>query len=274
MDLPRNVQRFRDLFLKAGVVDELQMRSALAKREKWGGRLAHIIVQLNFADEETVMKVVSAGLHMPVTHLGKVHRDPSVSHLFDPHECEQSGIFPISLRNQVLQVAMADPTDIRLIEELRTTHGARVQHVLASEGEILAAINRVFRGGSAHRGTVPGGSTAGVGASSHAQRNEPVFELDHTDATPPGSEPAELEGYGSHAPMRAVTSPSGVMARPPSAGTLLDELLDGGDAPAPVVGHFTAEDLQRLATARINQEKTGTILRVLQELLAAKGYLR
>ncbi len=54
-----------------------------------------------------------------------------------------------------------------------------------------------------------------------------------------------------------------------SAGDLLDEILSGGSAPA----GLTAEELQRLETVKINQEKSSKILRALLELLLEKGEL-
>jgi hypothetical protein len=54
-----------------------------------------------------------------------------------------------------------------------------------------------------------------------------------------------------------------------SAGDLLDEILSGGSAPA----GLTAEEMQRLDTVRVNQEKSSKILRALLELLLEKGAL-
>ena len=54
-----------------------------------------------------------------------------------------------------------------------------------------------------------------------------------------------------------------------SAGDLLDEILSGGSAPE----GLSAEELQRLETVKINQEKSSKILRALLELLLEKGEL-
>ena len=55
-----------------------------------------------------------------------------------------------------------------------------------------------------------------------------------------------------------------------SAGDLLDEILSGGSS-APE--GLSAEELQRLETVKVNQEKSSKILRALLELLLEKGEL-
>ncbi len=273
MALPRSVLRYKDLFLKAGLVDELQMRSALAHLEQWGGRLPQILVQRGFAEEATVMQLVAEQVRMPISHLGQVAKEPSFHGGFDPQDCEDKGFFPISLKNRILQVAMADPSDLGLVDMLQSRFNARVQHVLVAESEIKVAIDRILRGHTGHD-HVPG-SASGIGASSAAQRTEAVFEIDHSE--PPATDGG---GYGSGAPMKnaraapaAPEAPAGLsdfMKRPPSANTMLDEMFEESGA---VEGGFTQADLLKLEELRANQAKTSTILRALQVILTEKGYL-
>lgn len=270
MTLPRSVLRYKEAFLKAGIVDDLQMRSAVARLEQWGGRLAHILVEMSFAKQDDVMRVVSEVTRMPITHIGNTPRDAAALSKLEASDCDDHGIFPVSLRNKVLQLAVADPSDVSIVDDLQRKTGARVQLVLAPEAEIRAAVNRHYRGIVEHPKEPQGPSEIPeptpstpdirAGFIPTSQRNEAEFDLDTS------APPAPVKARPAPPP---AAPPPGFMSRPPSANTMLDEMFDEDEAPPP---GFSPEDLQRLEAARVNQEKTTTIVRVLKQLLAEKGY--
>ncbi len=270
MALPRNILKYRDAFLKAGIVDDLQMRSASARLEQWGGRLAHVLVEMGFAKQDVVMKAVSDLFHMPVNHIEHVPKDALALAKIDVGTCEEKGVFPLSLKSRVLTLAVADPTEIVFIDELQQK-GVRVQTVLVSEAEIRQAINRHYRGIVEHKPVddgvdlsepAPAAPDMSAGFIPVSQRNETEFDLEGGGSFLP---PKAVK----HAPPQPVAPPPDAFRKSPSANTLLDEMFEEQARPQ----GFTAEELQRLEAARVNQEKTSTILRALTELLREKGYL-
>ena len=54
-----------ELLLKAGVITEQQLRAALTEQKKWGGKLGSLLVDLNFLDEDTLVKALSKQLNLP-----------------------------------------------------------------------------------------------------------------------------------------------------------------------------------------------------------------
>ena len=242
----------RDLLLRAKVVDELQMRSALARVEQFGGRLPRVLADMGLVDEEQVAEAIAAALRLPTQPLGAVHRDPEALSRLDVRLCEANGIFPVSLnlKTHTLVLAMADPTALDVVDLVAARVGARVQVVVASEAEIAAAISRHY-----------------YGRAPTATRAPNLARLAVTAELPDEEIPLELELDRSPPP--AASLPTGVLAHRPSANTLLDEMLGEEDAPP----DFSQEDLARLGNLRRTQEKTSTILRALREILTEKGYL-
>lgn len=253
----RAVSRLRDIAMKAGLVDELQMRSAMARMEQWGGRLPAILVELGFVDEEQLIEAIAKALKMPVTHLGSVTKDPAALAKVDLAYCEANMVFPVLYKDRVLTLAMTDPSELGVIDTVAAKANARVTPVLASETEISTAIARHYKGlhvdpkSYSMRKRVTHDVPAGDGGN----LPEAVFVLDLKEPPRPGQ--------------RAPPAPTGVMARAPSANTLLDEIM--GDARAPAAEGLTPEELVRLDACRLNQEKASTIIRALKELLAEKG---
>ncbi len=66
MALPASVLKMRELLLRAKVVDEPQMRSALARVEQFGGRLRRVLADMGLVDEEQVAEAIAAALRLPL----------------------------------------------------------------------------------------------------------------------------------------------------------------------------------------------------------------
>lgn len=254
--------RIGELLVKARVIDELQLRSALARHDQWGGRLSRVVTDMGLATEETVLNAIAQGTGTQRMHLGNITRDPGALVKIDVTTCENKGVFPVALKDngKTLVLAMADPTDLNTVDQVAARARARVQVVVASDREIEHAILRHYRG------------------------QEPVMSTRYTGEEPQRPE-EEAFGTGEFKVVdmsgktvvkriadigpssEETTNPAG---SPVSAGDLLDEILAGGSPPP---AGLTPEELQRLEAVRVNQEKSSKILRALLELLLEKGAL-
>ncbi len=229
---PRRVSRIQEIITRAGLVDELQVRSAQSHIEKWGGNFASVVVQLGFVDEEAMTQVIGAGLQMQVMHLGTVPHDATALSRLDERFCEQHLVFPVSLRDRVLQLAMADPTQLQIIDEVKARSGARVQPMLTSASEITAAISRHYR---------------------------KIDLAPITDNRARMAFKTEVKHSGQ------VTSRIAALQLS-SATSMLDDIL-GDEA-----FQFGEAELARLKGALNAQEKAGQIIQAVRSLLAEKGF--
>jgi hypothetical protein len=263
MALPANVLKMRDLLLKAKVVDEYQMRSALSRLEQWGGRLPKVLSDMGMVDEENVADQIARLLKLPRQSLGTVLKDSQALSRLDVRFCEENAVFPVSFdaRSHTMVVAMADPLEIGVMDLISSKVNARVQPVVSPESQIQAAIARHYRGGS------PGSAGGG-----HGRR--PTSELAHTAgvSSQPSGGALELQlDFAPPLPLRSdAEPPRPVGRRAPSANTLLDEMLGDEEQPR----GFSEEELARIGSLRLTQQKTHAIVKVLQELLTDKGYYR
>jgi hypothetical protein len=142
----KDTERLGAILIKANVIDELQLRSAMAKLGNWGGRLPRVLSELGFAEEDDVMQAIGKSIGQKVTHLGTVHKDSNALAKLDVKFCEEHTVFPISLRDRVMSLAMVDPSELDVIDAVKARCGARVQALLASETEIRHAILRHYHG--------------------------------------------------------------------------------------------------------------------------------
>jgi hypothetical protein len=229
--------RVAEILLASGLVDEVQLRSVHAHQAQWGGRMTRIIVDLGFADMDAVASALAAALGTQVVHLGRLPRDRALLAKLDAAYCEEHAVFPFELRDRALILAMADPTELDVIDAVQARYGARVVPALASELEIENAIRVHYRGLPPRK------------FSDRARRAVSRAEFQ----APPGA--LELD-----------------TSRPPPFATQETQARDLLDA-LTAEGQLGEEELARLEAARVNQDKMSTILRAVTALLTEKGVL-
>lgn len=258
---PRN--RIGELLVKARVIDELQLRSALARHDQWGGRLSRVITDMGLAKEETVLNAIAQATGTQRMTLGNLTRDAGALAKVDVSMAEQKGIFPVALKDngKTLVLAMADPTDLNTVDQVAARARARVVVVIASDREIEAAILRHYRGQEPVMSTRYTGQRRALEGADEEGDEFKVVDMSGNTV---------VKRIAEVAPSQAAPEPAPASSGGSSASDLLDEILAGGStAPA----GFTPEEMQRLETVRVNQEKSSKILRALLELLLEKNAL-
>jgi type IV pilus assembly protein PilB len=215
------------LLLQAGVIDELQLRSALGHQRQWGGRLGRILMELKFIDENTLVSTLARQLGLESTRITGEGIDLKVIALVPQTIAERYWIFPLSLKDSKgggeLTVAVADPTNLASVEDVRFHTGKRIKVVVAPESDIEGAIKRFYYG-----------DTSAALAASPA--GEEVFASSPTSLADPEEDLVELE------PIPAETQPGA--APPRVAGEdPLEDFFDGL-TPPPVTGGEALIDLE------------------------------
>ncbi|HYO72905.1 MAG TPA: hypothetical protein VEU33_43275, partial [Archangium sp.] len=269
MAAPRN--RIGEILVKARVIDEMQLRSALAQHDQWGGRLSRIITDMGIAKEDTLTEAIAQGLGMQRVQLGTA-KDPGALAKRDVTLAEQKGVFPVALRDngKTLVLAMADPTDLQTIDQVAARSRTRVVPVVAGDREIQNAILRHYR--NQEPGVTHSSHTAPSRSSGSSSGDEEEFKVVDMSGKTVVKAIADIAPNMARENARQAAAPAPARSGGGgSASDLLDEILSGSPAPAEV---FSPEEMQRLQAVQANQEKSSKILRALLELLLEKGMVQ
>lgn len=254
--------RVGDILVKAKVIDELQLRSALAQYDSWGGRLGKIVSDMGLADEDTIATAISKATGFPRVQVGNVPRDVKALSKLDAAFCEKNGVFPIQLKDngKTLLLAMADPTPLDLVDEVAMRTRARVIPMVAGETEILHAVMRYYRNQDPS-------AAADTRARMAVRRASEEVEFSVTQMGSALRQSQARRTEREMDPSELVTDPG--MGSGSGAGAMLDQMLSS----APPVDELSPEEQTRLESVKANQEKSSKILRALMELLLEKNVL-
>jgi type IV pilus assembly protein PilB len=142
--------RLGSILVQSGVIDELQLQSAMAYQRQWGMPLGRALVEKRLCTPEQVMEALSKQTGHPVIDLDKETLGPRQAHLLTLKVAEQYRVVPLRVegsRDEVLVIAMAAPAPLASVDAVQSVSGKRrVTVYLAADEAIRRAIGRIYRG--------------------------------------------------------------------------------------------------------------------------------
>lgn len=122
---------------------------ALELQQRRGVRLGNALVALGFLCEEALLEVLGQVLKLEVVDVSEVQPSPETLRLVRARLALEHQVLPLELRvdaggPRVLRIAMADPGDLRVIDELSFAAEAIIEPVLAKSSAISQAVVRCY----------------------------------------------------------------------------------------------------------------------------------
>jgi type IV pilus assembly protein PilB len=139
-------KRLGELLLESGVIDEAMLQSALGHQRRWGGRLGQALLDLKLVGEGVIVEALARKSGIEVARLAELepYALEQAMKLVPREFAQRNNIFPMSADTSTVTVAMSDPTNLALTDELRFRTGRRVKVCIAGDREIAEAIRFHF----------------------------------------------------------------------------------------------------------------------------------
>lgn len=142
-------RRLGEALLQRGLVTEPQLMAALELQQRRGWRLGNALVALGFLTEDDLLAVLGIELRLEVVDVRAVTPDANALRAVQARLALEHELLPLELRvdgqgPRVLRVAMADPGERRIIDELSFTAEAIIEPVLARASDIARAVIRLY----------------------------------------------------------------------------------------------------------------------------------
>ncbi|GAB4229110.1 MAG: type IV-A pilus assembly ATPase PilB [Deltaproteobacteria bacterium] len=133
-----------EMLLKGNLISADQLRSALEAQEKSHERIGTVLIKSGFIKEEELLAFLGRQFNLPVVDLSKYEINPEIVRLLPEEMVQKHLALPINRVGAKLIVAVADPSNMAIIDGIGFKTGYAVELVLASEREITAEINKFF----------------------------------------------------------------------------------------------------------------------------------
>lgn len=149
--MPENtLELLRETLIHRGLVQPNQMNQAIERQKEQGGPLFNYLSDLHYISDDKILEFVSSETGIPPVRIAKYQIPKSVIDLISKELATTHGIVPVTKLGNVLTVAMAEPWDNDVLEEIQhATGGLTVSPALATREDLHVAIDRFYANRSA-----------------------------------------------------------------------------------------------------------------------------
>jgi type IV pilus assembly protein PilB len=133
------------LLLREGLATEAQLDAALAECERTGKPLGRVMIESGAVSEADIVRLLARQVGLDFVDLADQTPDPSATALINEAFARRYEAVPIAWEDGKLVVAMADPSNVFAIDDIRAATNAEVKCVVATSSQIIDAIDRFFR---------------------------------------------------------------------------------------------------------------------------------
>jgi type IV pilus assembly protein PilB len=136
--------RLGELLVREKLINLQQLRQAQDEQRRSGQNLGYTLAKLGYISDNEITSFLSQQYRVPAVDLQEYELDSVVLKLVSKEVCEKHKCIPLSRSGNGLIVAMADPTNLHAIDDIKFLTSLNVEPVVASESAILEAITRGY----------------------------------------------------------------------------------------------------------------------------------
>ncbi|MGH7718590.1 MAG: GspE/PulE family protein [Gemmatimonadaceae bacterium] len=137
-------ERIGDLLIREGLITRDALERALQEQKITGMRVGYNLVKLGFIPEVELTKMLARQFRMPAVDLTNFEVDPRIAKLVPAELAVRHLVLPLKREGRTLTVAMADPSDLGVIDDLKFITRYDIFPVIAGEYTLRNAIERWY----------------------------------------------------------------------------------------------------------------------------------
>ncbi len=133
-----------EILMKAGMINEDMLAHAQEEQKKNGSRIGSCLVKLGYITEEQLLNALSKQFNVPSINLSGTEINENTLKLIPAELAGKYLAIPVSRFGRILTLAMADPSDLAAIEDIKFATRFEIKPVVASEHSILKLIEKYY----------------------------------------------------------------------------------------------------------------------------------
>ncbi|HRI42836.1 MAG TPA: GspE/PulE family protein [Fimbriimonadaceae bacterium] len=131
-----------EVFVQEGLISPDQLRLAEDKQRELGGNdpIARVLVNMGLVAERDRVRCLGKVWGIPFVDIVDRVPSPDALHLLSPQIAKRFKAIPLDIQDRRLLVAMANPLDVFVVDELRMSTGYEIEPMIAVEEDLLASL--------------------------------------------------------------------------------------------------------------------------------------
>jgi len=136
-----------EILIANNLVTKEQLKDALTEQQETKEKLGAILLKRGYVTEDVLLRSLAESFRIPMMRLEGLKIDDNLSKILPEKMAKKFMAMPVSVTDNILKVAMTDPTNMAIIDEIEAETRHKVSIVLASEKEIRESIEKFYSGG-------------------------------------------------------------------------------------------------------------------------------
>lgn len=137
--------RLGDMLVNSGVITAEQLQQGLLAQKNTGRKLGATLIGMGILEESRLLEFLAEQFKLPLIDLAHYKIEEVHFRKLSEVHARRYRSLVLAERNGTYVVAMADPTDLNIIDEIERILGGRLQLAIARESEILRTIDLMYR---------------------------------------------------------------------------------------------------------------------------------
>jgi type IV pilus assembly protein PilB len=133
-----------EMLVDEGLITAEQLNKAIVQQKQSGLRLGQLLIRMGLVTEEGIIATLGDQAGIPYVNLDNYIIDPKVINLIPENLARSSLIIPLFRIGATLTIAMADPLNVKAIDEARRKAGCEVDMAVSTEEQIRRAIDSYY----------------------------------------------------------------------------------------------------------------------------------
>jgi type IV pilus assembly protein PilB len=138
-------RKLGDLLVRDAVITDADLQQALKRQTDGGGSLGRILMDMGVVNEWEIAATLGKQLNVPFITLSQYDIDRDVLISIPRQVVEKYRIVPVDRTGDTLTVALPDPSNIYILDELRLLTKCQIVPVISFESDIEDAIARYYK---------------------------------------------------------------------------------------------------------------------------------
>lgn len=138
-------EKLGELLIKKNLLTQAQLEEGLQTQVIFGGKLGTVLIEMGLITEETLADALSQLLGIPCAKPGQLQKIPEeVIRVISAELAEKHKVIPVAVSGKKLTLAMADPHNLKSIDEISFRTGYIIRPILALEVRLVFALENYY----------------------------------------------------------------------------------------------------------------------------------